>query len=680
MDSCQYVQQSPDLPARCSQVVVGCVNQSNNTLIGVGVLIIGVSSVYYMWNYLNRKNMKRHLCQSIEDRKVKVRLQKESVCMGLTGSEQSKCSDDKLRSRIVALSAEQLLQDISEGRFTVQQVLQAYRAEAYRADLRTNCITEFLDEAEDQARYLDTVDVKGPLHGLPISIKETYHLKCHDCTAGLAKLIGVPSQRDAVLVTVLKKLGAIPFVRTNIVQTSCKAIASMGNCNPIYGETVNPHCKDRIPGGSSCGEGALIGLGGSLIGLGTDVGGSLRIPAAMCGIYSIKPTQNRLSGLGVKKTIEGLTGLHDCPGLLAREMQALVVVFRALVTVTMFQADPRVVPLTFQKDLFNIQRPLRIGYYDDDGCITPTPGCRRAVYVAKGALEKMGHEVTCFTVPQVEKAFELTMSLFAADGGKSINKMLENEPYVSKTFSGKGLLERFTDLMGNVSSNGSAFQNYCSSKEKSTSELWKLLAEREEYVDMFIQTWKCLNLDALIAPGYALPAYSSNYVIPLGDTIFITMLYNMLNFPVGSVPVTRETDEDQKALDQEQPEDGLRKCMKKAAQGALGLPLGVQVIGLSWQEEMVLRVMKDLELGLKTNCEPEERCASPKINAPNTVSHFEDEENGAESVLKTNRGRGRGRGRPRDGSRGRRRDRRQNVTPTKNYAQNTTAKTNRKRR
>ena len=88
----------------------------------------------------------------------------------------------------------------------------------------------------------------------------------------------------------MKELGAVPFCITNFPQT----MYSFGSSNPIYGLTTNPYDKRRSPGGSSSGEGALIAQGGSILGLGTDVGGSLRIPSHFCGIVTLKPTTNRI--------------------------------------------------------------------------------------------------------------------------------------------------------------------------------------------------------------------------------------------------------------------------------------------------------------------------------------------------------------------------------------------------
>jgi len=132
--------------------------------------------------------------------------------------------------------------------------------------------------------------VKGPLHGLPVSIKEQIAVKGIDSTIGFAKFCFKPLDHDAPLVTALKELGAIPFCKTNVPQS----VLTYGCGNPIFGETVNCLNSKLSPGGSSGGEACLIGGGGSVLGIGSDVGGSLRIPAHFCGITTLKPTRARM--------------------------------------------------------------------------------------------------------------------------------------------------------------------------------------------------------------------------------------------------------------------------------------------------------------------------------------------------------------------------------------------------
>ena len=120
----------------------------------------------------------------------------------------------------------------------------------------------------------------------------------------------------------MRKLGAIPFCLTNIPQT----MVSYACSNPIFGITTHPLDKERTPGGSSGGEACLIAMGGSILGLGSDIGGSLRIPAHFCGISALKPTMGRLIDRGRRKGVKGqVVGVYSYPGFMARRVEGVTI-------------------------------------------------------------------------------------------------------------------------------------------------------------------------------------------------------------------------------------------------------------------------------------------------------------------------------------------------------------------
>ncbi|XP_035689614.1 vitamin D3 hydroxylase-associated protein-like [Branchiostoma floridae] len=166
-------------------------------------------------------------------------------------------------------------------------------------------------------------------------------------TLGVTKYLETPAGEDAVIVQVLKKQGAVPFVRTNIPQS----LLSYSCSNPVFGNTVNPLDPERTSGGSSGGEAALIKAGGSVLGLGSDGLGSVRIPAHFCGICALKPTGLRISDRGLLKGTPGIQGVIAAPGLLARDVDSLALGLKALLVPDMFQLDPRVAPIPFQQEV-----------------------------------------------------------------------------------------------------------------------------------------------------------------------------------------------------------------------------------------------------------------------------------------------------------------------------------------
>ncbi|XP_031695707.1 vitamin D3 hydroxylase-associated protein-like isoform X2 [Anarrhichthys ocellatus] len=192
---------------------------------------------------------------------------------------------------ILAMSLSELTNNLQEGLLSPEDVFYSYMEKTLDVNKDLNCCTGILLESFDQ---LKTVAPKKEslLYGVPVSIKENYAYKNHDSTCGVIVNLDQPAQKDSVIVEVLKRQGAIPFVKTNLPQ----ALLNYDCGNPMYGQTVNPHNLQKTSGGSSGGEGALIGGGGSVLGFGSDAGGSIRIPASFCGICGLKPTAGRLSG------------------------------------------------------------------------------------------------------------------------------------------------------------------------------------------------------------------------------------------------------------------------------------------------------------------------------------------------------------------------------------------------
>ncbi|CAG0906275.1 unnamed protein product [Cyprideis torosa] len=209
------------------------------------------------------------------------------------------------RHRIVSLSICQLLDELQEGKILPTEVLHAYQAKSLECNDRLNCITEYLEEAEDAAAALDHCPTRGPLHGLPISIKENFQLKNHVVTLGLANRVPEPpSEETAVFPGVLVELGCIPFCRTNVPQ----GMFTWGCSNALFGATKNAHNPSRTAGGSCGGECALVGAGGSPIGLGGDLLGSARIPAHFNGCVSLKVSPDRISTRGIFSLVTDIPG------------------------------------------------------------------------------------------------------------------------------------------------------------------------------------------------------------------------------------------------------------------------------------------------------------------------------------------------------------------------------------
>ncbi|KAI8260070.1 hypothetical protein K4K58_002148 [Colletotrichum sp. SAR11_239] len=156
----------------------------------------------------------------------------------------------------------------------------------------TNSLTEVLfEEALERAKDLDAYFAKngtvvGPLHGVPVTLKDQFNVKGFDSTLGYVGRSFSPASDDAAVVKMLKKLGAVVIAKTNLPQS----IMWCETDNPLWGLTTNPLSKEYTPGGSTGGEAALLATQASMLGWGTDIGGSIRIPSHMNGTYGFKPS------------------------------------------------------------------------------------------------------------------------------------------------------------------------------------------------------------------------------------------------------------------------------------------------------------------------------------------------------------------------------------------------------
>nr|XP_012775590.1 vitamin D3 hydroxylase-associated protein isoform X2 [Maylandia zebra] len=499
---------------------------------------------------------------------------------------------------ILTLSLSELTQQLKEGSLTPEDVLYSYMEKTLAVNKKLNCCTEILLESLDQLTTVGS-NKDGLLYGVPVSIKENITFKNHDCSCGVIINLDQPAEKDSVLVQVLKKQGAIPFVKTNLPQ----GLLSCDCSNPIYGQTVNPHNPQKTSGGSTGGEGALIGGGGSLLGIGTDLGGSIRIPASFCGICGFKPTAGRLSSQGVCPTYRGQKSVLSSPGPMARDVDSLALCMQALLCDHMFSLDPTVPPLPFNMERYRTTKPLRIGCLENDGYMHPSPSMARGVREVKALLEQAGHTLVPYHPLKMDEIFpELMVKGFLADGGTSLLTKLKGgpeDPCLKGQFHRYRLPKWYKTIHSfllkskspRVSANMRALCGV-----RSVPELWKQHAAVEDYIQETIAHWRSCNIDVLLCPVIG-PAYNLFYCSKIPTAISYTVVYNLLNFPAGVVTVSTVTAKDEEELKHYKGcyQDMWDKLFKEAVTGGEGLPVAVQCVALPWQDELCLRLMKEVE-------------------------------------------------------------------------------------
>ncbi|XP_073450047.1 LOW QUALITY PROTEIN: vitamin D3 hydroxylase-associated protein-like [Aquarana catesbeiana] len=550
------------------------------------------ASVYGL-RWRKRIHILRRMEEERERREDSVRLMQEALRRFL---QQNPGLDHR---RILDLTLVELAEELKDGTLSPETALYVYVKKALEVHKSLNCVTVFLSDCEAQLKKLQENGVKGPLYGVPVSIKEHVGYQGHPYTCGLAQYLDVLEEEDSVIVKVLKKQGAIVFAKTNVPQS----LICFETSNTIYGHTKNPHNTAKGASGSSGGEGALIGGGGSVLGFGTDLTGSIRLPSSFCGIAGFKPTSLRLSMSGVRPCIDGMTAVPLCIGPMAQDVDGLVLVMKALLCDEMFNLDPNVPPIYFNEELYSSHKPLRIGYYEEDGFFLPSPGMRRVLLETKQLLGEAGHQLIPFKPPRVDYAFQMFLkTTIFGDGGKTLaDKFKENIVDIhlaesASQFNFPALLTKTYSFLLQHSAPRISKIIHSLAGPRSIQEHWMDHVALQEYQAEFIREWKKLNLDAIICPMLS-PAFNIGYPGKLLAAISYTMLYNMLQFPAGVVPVGFVTKEDEKALRHYTGynNDHWDKCFKKAVADGVGLPLSVQCVALPYQDELCLRLMKEVQ-------------------------------------------------------------------------------------
>uniref|UniRef100_A0A8C8MMZ7 Fatty-acid amide hydrolase 1 n=1 Tax=Oncorhynchus tshawytscha TaxID=74940 RepID=A0A8C8MMZ7_ONCTS len=477
-------------------------------------------------------------------------------------------------SLILSLSLAELSKQLKGGTLTPEAVFHSYVEKTLEVNRRLNCCTEVLLESWDQLEDIGS-HKDGLLYGVPVSIKDNIGYKGHDSTCGVICKLDLPATGDSVLVEVLKRQGAIPFVKTNVPQS----LLSYDCGNPIYGLTLNPHNPQKTPGGSSGGEGALIGGGGSVLGMGSDIGGSIRIPSSFCGICGFKPTANRLSSRGASSCSRGQKSVLSSFGPMARDVDGLALCMQALLCDHMFRLDPTVPPIPFNQQVYQHSKPLRIGYYENDGYAMPSPSMGRALRETKALLESAGHTVSN---PQLQTDLLCLQKVFTPLDFFHILKGGPVDPSLRVQIIPYGLPRTVKKILSIlIKPIVSALQFCLCSKD---------------YMHEVMAEWRRCELDVLLCPMMG-PAYNHNYPGKLTSALSYTIMYNLLNFPAGVVPVSTVTAEDEEELRHYKGNYGdlWDKLYRKAVTGGEGLPVAVQCVALPWQDELCLRFMREVE-------------------------------------------------------------------------------------
>nr|GAT56599.1 predicted protein [Mycena chlorophos] len=487
-----------------------------------------------------------------------------------------------------------LLKKMSTGEWTATEVTSAYCKRALIAQQLVNCLTEILvDRAMARAKELDehfkaTGKTIGPLHGLPISLKDQLDLEGVELTMGYVGWIGNISKKNSVCAQLLLDQGAIFYLRTNVPQALMFGEAD----NNIFGRTSNPYNRDLTCGGSSGGEGALIGLKGSPLGVGSDLGGSIRIPAAFQGLYGLRPSYNRVPYCGATNSMLGQEAVPSVLGPLSSSINGLGIFMKAIADAQPWHHDPVALRLPWNEAAYNLadhggeNAQLCFAILWDDGVCAPMVPYARALKETKAALEAAGHKVIDWVPYESARGSKILIDIYNADGGEDIAR--------ARALSGEPKLGWSSVLDATP-------------KHLSTYEYWQLCHQKTLFIKEHLDHWNATvaatgtgrPVDAIIAPASATVPSKHGYPA----YIYYTGFCNLCDYTAAVFPVTAVDP----SVDAKPAPHAFHSLVDKANYDSYepemyrDAPVSLQCIGRKNEEEAVIRMTEIVDAALKAS-------------------------------------------------------------------------------
>ncbi|HKA02638.1 MAG TPA: amidase [Candidatus Solibacter sp.] len=413
---------------------------------------------------------------------------------------------------------------VRDGAVTPTELVEEHLRQIERRNPLLNAFVAVrAQEALQEARALDRGDAFGMLYGVPVTIKDSFDIAGMPTRVGCTSRPETPASCDATVVARLRRQGAVILGRTNTPEM----LASYDTDNPITGRTNNPWDRGRTPGGSSGGEAAAIAAYCSPGGIGSDGGGSIRIPAHFCGIAGFKPTPGRLPGTGHTPLLGHPAGLLTSVGPMARNAKDLRLLFSALAG---YEAT----------DPFSVPAPLR----------EPRLGQMRV------GLWEQFYSVPVHT--EIKQALAKTVG------------MLEAQSFSVEPFEPRGM-ERVPNVWAFLFSQWPA-----KPEDVTAADVLTNLAARDRLRAAFLRQLDAEAIAALVMPAFGVTAFrhgetrfrAENKEIGFFQAAMPAVVANVLGLPAVTIPMVLSSE---------------------------GLPIGVQLVGRPYEDELLLELAIRLE-------------------------------------------------------------------------------------
>ncbi|KAI8654468.1 Amidase [Fusarium keratoplasticum] len=463
---------------------------------------------------------------------------------------------------------------LAAGEFSALEVTAAFCKRSAIAQQLTYCLTETmfpmaLARAKELDEHLATHGKPmGALHGVPISLKETFNVEGVPSSLGLVSFLQrEPVTSNSVLVDILLAAGAVLYVKTNVPQTMMTADSH----NNVFGRVLNPIRRNLTAGGSSGGEGALVAMRGSILGIGTDIAGSIRIPALCCGTFGFKPSVGRVPyAKQASAGRPGMTGIAPVAGPLCHSARDAELLLRVVFDAPADDMDDNALGLAWNEPAPRSGEILTIGLFPEDPKAPLHPNMQRVLVEAVEKLKAEGHRIVDLSgkVPSVTDAADLSFKFFRIDPDKTVlgHVSKSGEPFIPSL--------RFTyDLSGNE-------------PEPTLRGLLDLNAARAGMTGQMRRLFVDNKLDVILAPGYQTCAVPHD---TFGVPVY-TVIGNMIDYPACVIPFgqSNEVADTKFVRDVTYVPSYLPKEVEDA-------PCHVQLIGRRLKDEVLMKHAKVVE-------------------------------------------------------------------------------------
>jgi amidase len=437
---------------------------------------------------------------------------------------------------------------LRSGELSVAELADAHIAQIERLEPRLNAFADFdAERARNAAHALDAVPMadRGPLHGLPVTVKSSIQTAGLKCEIGSLLHEGETPHVDGEVVRRLRAAGALILGTTNCPEF----LMAFETANDLHGRTNNPWDLERTPGGSSGGEAAAIAAGMSAAGLGSDSGGSVRVPAHFTGICSLKPTPGRIPGRGHLPPCVGPFATLGAVGPMARSAADLTLLFRTLSGHD--ACDPVSSPVTPREPNLQRLRGMKIGYFEDDGLVPVTAETRAAVQAAAAALRDTGFCVEPFRPRTLELLRQLWWKFFVQCGAMFYAPEIRGREHLLSP-----VFQEFLDIAN-------------SAPPLTAADLLVAWAEMDMLRARTLE--EMADFPVLLCPAASIPAFRhgerewivEGKAVEYLDAVRHTQWFNVLGAPAAVVPVGSSLD---------------------------GLPIGVQIAARPFEDEIALAI------------------------------------------------------------------------------------------